>query len=100
MVAGTFSLTQIASPMMAIYLSALLGSATIVVYFAMLRRLYGGPFALAGSALLAASDLHIAFSRMALTDVALTFWFVVGAYFLTRLVQTAGAGREVRHRAG
>lgn len=100
MVAATFSLTQTASPMMAIYLSAFLGSATIVVYFALLRRLYGGRFALVGSALLAASDLHIAFSRMAMTDVALTFWFVVGAYFLTRFVQTTGAGREGRCWSG
>ena len=89
MIAGTFALTQTTWPIMGIYLSAALGSVTVVVYFALLRRLYGDTFALVGAGLLAASDLHIAFSRMALTDVPLTFWFVVGAYALVRLVEAA-----------
>ncbi|HET6881434.1 MAG TPA: phospholipid carrier-dependent glycosyltransferase [Pirellulales bacterium] len=94
MIAGTFAVTQTASPMMAIYLSAALGSATVFVYSIVLRRLYGEAPALAGAALLAASDLHVAFSRMALTDAALTFWFVVGACFLTRLVESAERLRQ------
>lgn len=87
MIAGTFWLTQMASPSMAIYLCAALGSATVGLYWALLRRLYGPRFALLAAALLAASDLHIAFSRMALTDVPLTFWFVASTYCLTRLTE-------------
>jgi hypothetical protein len=94
MIAGTFAVTKTESPMMAIYLSAALGSATVWVYFALLRRLQGTTPALMGAAFLAASDLHVAFSRMALTDAALTFWFVVGAYFLTRMVESADRQRS------
>jgi dolichyl-phosphate-mannose-protein mannosyltransferase len=96
MVAATFGITSTPWPIMGIYLSAALGAATIVVYFALLRRLYGGKLALVAAALLAASDLHVAFSRMALTDVPLTFWFVTGGYFLIRLVQVE-SGERARH---
>lgn len=85
MVAGAFGLTQTPWPIMGIYVSATLGVATVLVYFVLLRRFYGEGLALLGAALLAASDLHVAFSRMALTDVALTFFLVVGAYLVARL---------------
>jgi hypothetical protein len=85
MVAGAFWITGTTLPVMGIFLSAALGVATVAVYFGLLQRLYGCGFALAGSALLAASDLHVAFSRMSLTDVPLTFWFVVGAYCVAKL---------------
>jgi hypothetical protein len=87
MLAGTFSATGMTLPVMGIYLSAALGVATVAAYFALLRRIYGGRLALVGASMLAASDLHVAFSRMALTDVPLTFWFVIGAYFLVRLAE-------------
>lgn len=88
MIAGAFGLTGTASPSIALYLSAVLGSATVGLYWVLLRRLRGPQFALMAAALFAASDLHIAFSRMALTDVPLTFWFVGGAYCLTRLTES------------
>lgn len=87
MIAGAFGLTQTASPLIALYLSAAMGSATVGLYWAMLRRLCEPRFALIAAALLAASDLHIAFSRMALTDVPLTFWFVASTYCLTRMTE-------------
>lgn len=86
-IAGAFSVSE--TPIMGIYVSAALGVATVVIYFALLRRFYGDRLGLAGAALLAASDLHVAFSRMALTDVALTFFFVVGAYLFARLAEFA-----------
>lgn len=99
LVAGTFALTGTKWPIMGIYLSAALGSATVALYFALLRRLYGEQFALVGAGLLAASDLHVAFSRMALTDVPLTFWFVAGAYALARLVGVENAPPSTREGA-
>lgn len=90
MVAATFGITGTPWPIMGIYLSAALGAATVVIYFALLRRLYGGTIGLVGAALLATSDLHVSFSRMALTDVALTFWFVTAGDFLVRLVTVDG----------
>jgi hypothetical protein len=100
MLAGTFSLTGMTLPVMGIYLSATLGVATVAVYFALLRRIYGDRFALAGAGLLAASDLHVAFSRMALTDVPLTFWFVVGAYCLVRLAESNASSANAKLGAG
>ena len=97
MVAGAFGVSGAPWPIMGIYLSAALGVATVAVFFAFLRRLYGTAPALAGGGLLAASDLHIAFSRMALTDVALTFWFVIGAYLLMTLSDCGAQKLEATH---
>ncbi len=96
MLAGTFGITGMPLAVMGIYLSAALGAATVVVYFALLSRIHGERFALAGAGLLAASDLHVAFSRMALTDVPLTFWFVSGAYCLVRLAESTGRGADTK----
>lgn len=90
MIAGAFGLTQTGSPLIALYLSATMGSVTVLLYWSLLRRLYGQRCATIAAALLAASDLHIAFSRMALTDVPLTFWFVAATYCLTRLMTSLG----------
>jgi len=89
MVAAAFGITQTPWPIMGIYLSATVGVATVVIYFYWLRRLYDDWLALAGAGLLAASDLHVAFSRMALTDVTLTFFFVLGGYLLSQMATTA-----------
>ena len=102
LVAGAFGITQTPWPIMGIYVSATLGVATVIIYFAVLRRLFGERSALVGAALLAASDLHVAFSRMALTDVALTFFFVLGAYFVARLAdvpRTASPRSELSRQA-
>lgn len=84
LIAGAFDLTQTASPLIALYLCAALGSVTVPLYWALLLKWHGPSFAMIAAALMAASDLHIAFSRMALTDVPLTFWFVVSTYCLCR----------------
>ncbi|HQU47357.1 MAG TPA: phospholipid carrier-dependent glycosyltransferase, partial [Pirellulales bacterium] len=89
MVAGAFGITQTPWPIMGIYVSATVSVATVVIYFYWLRRLYNDWLALAGAGFLAASDLHVAFSRMALTDVTLTFFFVLGGYLLSRMATTA-----------
>ncbi|HJT34765.1 MAG TPA: glycosyltransferase family 39 protein [Pirellulales bacterium] len=91
LVGGLMWLTGIASPLIGVYASALFGSATVPLFFLLARRLFGNRVGLIAAGLLATSDLHIAFSRMALTEAALTFWFVLAMYALARLAD-AGPG--------
>ena len=81
--------------------SAAAGTATLPVVFLLARRLGGNQVGLLAMALLAMSDLHIAFSRMALTDVLLTFWFTLAIYFAVRAGEVAStpdgiAGRSAK----
>lgn len=67
------------------FVSAILGTATVPIVFALARRLKGARFALAAAAIFAASDLHVAYSRMELTDAQLTFFFTLSMYCVLRL---------------
>jgi dolichyl-phosphate-mannose-protein mannosyltransferase len=78
-------LLQTPWPPVGCYVSALFGAATLPLFYGLVRPRLSPPHALAAVALLAASDVHIAFSRMALTDVPLTFWFVAAMFGFTRL---------------
>jgi dolichyl-phosphate-mannose-protein mannosyltransferase len=96
-------LTGTTWPIMGIYASALLGSMTIPLFFFLARRPLGNRLGLVAAGLLAASDLHVAFSRMALTEASLTFAFVLAMYCWVRLFESAGrattdAGRPTRQR--
>lgn len=95
LVSGLMWLTGMNSPLVGAYASTLLGSATIPLFFLLARRTGGNRFGLVAAGLLAASDLHIAFSRMALTEAALTFWFVLAMYAWLRLTD-ALTGRDVK----
>lgn len=88
LVGGLMWLTGIASPLVGVYASALFGSATIPLLFLLARRQFGNRVGLIAAGLLATSDLHIAFSRMALTEAALTFWFVLAMNAFGRLAET------------
>ncbi len=70
--------------------SALAGTATIPVVFLIGQRLGSSGAGLAAAALLATSDLHVAFSRMALTDVPMTLWFTLAVYCVLRLDEVLG----------
>ncbi len=85
LVSGLMWLTGIESPLIGAYASVLFGSATIPLLFLLARRIGGNWVGLIAAGLLATSDLHIAFSRMALTEAALTFWFVLAMYAWGRL---------------
>lgn len=82
-------LTGTTWPIMGIYTSALLGSLTIPLFFLLARRVVGDRLGLVAAGLLAASDLHIAFSRMALTEASLTLAFVLAMYCWIRLDESA-----------
>ncbi|HVX63373.1 MAG TPA: phospholipid carrier-dependent glycosyltransferase [Pirellulales bacterium] len=89
LVAAAHELTQTDWVIMGKMVSAALATATIPAAFLLGRRLQGPGWGLAAAAILAASDLHIAFARMALTDAPLTFWFTWALYGCVRLVDAA-----------
>jgi dolichyl-phosphate-mannose-protein mannosyltransferase len=65
----------------AVAASIVAGSLTIPLVWWVGRR-WGGPSAgLASSTLVALNDIHIFFSRAALTDVLLCFWLIAAVYF-------------------
>src|SRR5262245_16304387 len=58
-------------------LSALFGAATVPAVWWISRRCFGPTAAVASASMATFSGLHIAFSRLALTDSTFTFWFVL-----------------------
>jgi len=73
--AGVYRVVGVAWPNLGLYVSALFGTATVVLVYAASRSMWNRTTALLAAGLLALSDYHVAFSRMALTDVPFTFWF-------------------------
>ena len=66
--------------------SALLGSATIPAMWLLARSWFGKPAGIFIIAVVAMSDFHVLYSRMALTDVACLFWIIVSVGLGTRAV--------------
>jgi 4-amino-4-deoxy-L-arabinose transferase-like glycosyltransferase len=66
----------------AVGVSILAGSLTIPLVWWVGRRWCGPAAGLASSTLVALNDVHIFFSRAALTDVLLCFWLIAAVYFL------------------
>jgi hypothetical protein len=65
-------------------LTAVMGTATIGVLYALAARLYGVPVALLASLFLAVNLLHIRDSHYITTDVPLTFLITVALFFVFR----------------
>ena len=95
LIAAAHELTQIDWPILGKFVSAGLGVATAPLVFLLGRRLQVNRFGLAAAALLAASDLHVAYSRMALTDAPLTFFFTLSMYCLLRLFEAASPAPDL-----
>ncbi|MBN1483787.1 MAG: glycosyltransferase family 39 protein [Chloroflexia bacterium] len=68
-------------------LSPLVGSATIPVLYLLARRLFDRRVALAGALLLAASHLHIHFSRLAINNIYDPLWGLLAFLFFFRGLQ-------------
>ena len=66
--------------------SAVLGSATILAMWWLARSWFGKPAGIFISAVVAMSDFHVLYSRMALTDVACLFWIIASVGLGTRAV--------------
>ena len=83
---AAYRVEGVAWPTLSIVVNMLLGAASVpLMYFLARRLLEDDRWALAAAALLAVSDLHVAISRMALTDTLLTFWFLLAMYGFLRL---------------
>jgi dolichyl-phosphate-mannose-protein mannosyltransferase len=65
------------SDLAAISVSLVAGTVTVLLVWWLASRWYGPAAGLAAGCLAALSDMHIHYSRMALTDVLLTLWFVL-----------------------
>lgn len=85
-VAAVVRATGVAWPTWGALVSALFGGLTPLALYWALRGGASRRVALLAAALVAASDLHIAYSRMALTDASLSFWFCLALGCATRLV--------------
>jgi len=66
--------------------SVFLGIATIIGLWLLARSWFGKPAGLFIAAVVAMSDFHIIYSRMALTDVACLFWIIASVGLGTRAV--------------
>ncbi len=66
--------------------SVVLGIATIIGLWLLARSWFGKPAGIFIVAIVALSDFHIIYSRMALTDVACLFWIVASVGLGTRAV--------------
>ena len=70
---------------------ALCGAATVALVFEAARRWCGPLAACAGAAALAGLELHLAFSRQALTDVPFTLFFSLAAFAFAEGVRSGRA---------
>ena len=66
--------------------SALLGTATILALWWLARSWFGKSAGIFMAAIVAMSDFHILYSRMALTDVACLFWIVISVAVGTQAI--------------
>jgi 4-amino-4-deoxy-L-arabinose transferase-like glycosyltransferase len=99
-IGGLVWLTQSAWPLFGVLVSAAFGTASIPLFFLLARRWGGNSFGLWAATLLAVSDFHVAYSRMALTDVPLTFWFLLTLYCVTRLGENVENPSAENHKPG
>lgn len=72
----------------AILASMIMGVATIALIWWIAGRWFGPEAGIAAAALAALSDYHIAYSRMALTDVTFGFFFLLSLAFIIKTWET------------
>ena len=70
----------LAGPPAVMWVNVLLGSLTVIAVWWTTRGWFGRSAAIAAAMLAASSEYHIAFSRMALTDVPLSLLMLVGVF--------------------
>jgi 4-amino-4-deoxy-L-arabinose transferase-like glycosyltransferase len=76
LVAALYKTLGRASDTAAFAVNTLTGSLTILLLWGVVRRWFGSGAALAAATFVSLSEFHIAFSRMALTDVTFAFLFI------------------------
>ena len=85
LIASVMKVANVSLPLIGVLVSILIGILTVPMFFFLVRHKLGNNFALVASVILATSDFHIAYSRMALTDVPITFCFILAMYCVIRL---------------
>ncbi len=83
------------TPLAAVMPSLVLGSLTIPLCWWVGREWFGPTAGIAAAALAAFSDFQIVYSRTALTDAALGFWFLLAVYFCWRALARNNLGEAV-----
>lgn len=78
-----------------IMVSIVAGTLTIPAAAWLARRTFGAGAGAAGAALVAFSGAHVAFSRMALTDVSFLLCWVIGLICGQRFLERPGLGRAI-----
>lgn len=68
------------NPHSVMWMNVAAGTLTVLAVWWVTRSWFGPPAGLAAAVLAATSEFHIAFSRMALTDVLLCLWLLLGVY--------------------
>ena len=84
-----------ARDMAAIAVSVVFGVATVPLVWWSARRLSGAGAGLAAATFLTFSNYHIAYSRMALTDVLFAFFFLVSIHAMVVAVERASLGWSI-----
>jgi 4-amino-4-deoxy-L-arabinose transferase-like glycosyltransferase len=86
------------TPYAAVLPNLVFSTLTVLLCWWAARDWFGRPAGLAAAALAAFNDFHIAYTRTALTDPALCFWFLLAVYLAwralarNRLPEAVGAG--------
>jgi Dolichyl-phosphate-mannose-protein mannosyltransferase len=95
MISIPVSLTQSPWPGFGILLSGLFGTASVPLLFLVARSWMPTRYAWVAATLLALSDFHAIYSRMVLTDVPLTFWFLLAMLGLNLIFHAAASTHDL-----
>jgi hypothetical protein len=67
--------------------SVLFGTGTILLVFLVALRLYGVAAGLVAAGLLAVLPVHVAYSRLAVPDITMTFFVTASFYYMSRILK-------------
>mgnify|MGYP001275896041 FL=1 len=67
--------------------SVLFGTGTILLVFLVALRLYGMAAGLVAAGLLAVLPVHVAYSRLAVPDITMTFFVTASFYYVSRILE-------------
>lgn len=88
LVGGSYWIAGEVSDKAAILVSVIVGAMTVVLVWWVTKRWFGSSAALAAAGLVALSDFHIAYSRMVLTDVTFSFFYLLSLALLAATLET------------
>jgi tetratricopeptide (TPR) repeat protein len=84
---GLFEFTFAQTLLIARFVSATMGAATILVVFKIGRRLFSEATGLAAAFFFAFSSVHVLYSHQIVLDVPMTFFYALALYFCVRILE-------------